>query len=216
MTERAARGRRGDAADGRRVVVAGGAETGSAAAPADNGWTHLLVPVVWPPTARVRLTLRPSDAQLLGECLRQRYAGGPGSRAALSDIEILVRHLARIDGEQAWRHLYLEVRKGHLGGRLVETVSMEWRAAWGATAYRIGQADRNLVSDLEQHRFAVDGLSFRVRELPEWDRAAALEALRLPASGSFRWVMTPLSRVRAVFDEVGPTREPDGPQDAVT
>ena len=89
-------------------------------------------------------------------------------------------------------------------------------AGRGATTCRIGQADRNLVSDLEQHRFALGGMTLRVRELPEWDRVTALKALRLPAAGSLRWVMSPLSRVTAVFPEVGPTREPDGPQDART
>lgn len=197
--------------------AAGGcAPSSRPAVPPADPWTIVLAPVVWPPTARVRLILRPGDWQILAECLRQRYAGGSDARAALSDTEVVARHLARIDGEQDWGYLYLEVRRGHPGGRLVQTVSMEWRAAWGAAAYRIGQADRNLVSDLEQHRFAAGGMAFRVRELPEWDRVAALKALRLPAAGSFRWVMSPLSRVTAVFDEVAPTREPDGPQDART
>lgn len=185
----------------------------------DGAWTHAIASRVWPPSSRVRLTLRPSDAQILAECLRQRYAAGSAPRATSSDVEVIARHLARIDGTRDWGYLYLEARKGHSGGRLVETLSLAWRASWGTVgtaAYRIGQGDRNLVSDLAEHRFEVDGTPFRVRELPEWDRVTALRALRLPGAGSFRWVLSPLSRVAAVFDDGGPTRETDGPQDALT
>ena len=188
----------------------------------EQGWTRVLVAGVPSPGDQVSLVMRDDDWLLLRAAIDAR-AHDP---AALQDApveQVLAHHLARLDGldgtpgEGWWGRLALEVVSLRVPRRIADTVSLRWTACWGRAGFgagsdgrTAGSGDRQTLSDLVQHRFALRGRAFRVRALPDWEREQAAHDLGLPVGRLLAWPVIPLPTLVQHFDDRVPAQAPDG------
>lgn len=200
-----------------------------------EGWSRVLLsadaPDPHPPVGS--LVLRDTDWALLRAALnlRQREPYGSSNPSGPQDApveRVAARFLGRLDGIEGtaaadlWGRLALEVVTVRWPERLADSRSLRWHASWGAGGLSAGSGGRatgfaghDVILDLTQHRFRVDGRVFRVRTLPDWEREQAAHDLGLSPRRLLAWPVSPLATVLALFDDIAPAPLPaNGPQDA--
>ena len=190
-----------------------------------DGWTRVLVGAVRGGGSRAALVLRDSDWALLREALalRLRVPGTPQDAPAPG---VLARFLGRLDGlegtqaAELWGRLTLEVVGLRRPGHLADARSLRWHACWGrgglgagSGGRATGYGDASTVLDLSLHQVGVEGRTFRVRTLPDWEREQAAHDLGLRPDRLMAWPVVPLADLLARFGDGSPA--PPLPQDAL-
>jgi hypothetical protein len=188
-----------------------------------EGWTRV---IVRPANAdRRSIVLRDTDWTLLRAALSLQRPTAPQDAPA---EQVPARFLGRLDGVEGtaaaelWGRLVLEVVVLRHADRLADTMSLRWYASWGAGGFPAGSGgratgavDQDLLSDLAEQRFRVQGRVFRVRTLPDWEREQAARDLRLPPRRLMAWPVAPLPVLLRFFDGITPAPlSPEPPQDA--
>lgn len=181
-----------------------------------DGWTRVLVAAVRGGGTRASVVLRDTDWGLLREAvaLRARPADAPQDEPAPT---VLARFLGRLDGLEGtaagdlWGRLALEVVSVRRPAHLADARSLRWHACWGrgglgagSGGRATGYGDSSTVLDLSLHQVRVEGRTFRVRTLPDWEREQAAHDLGMPADRLTAWPVVPLPDLLAVFADAPP------------
>lgn len=179
----------------------------------------------------MHLVLRDSDWALLDAALALRH---PASTPQDAPVErVLSRFIGRLDGldgtsaEGLWGRLTLEVVSVRQPGRLADSRSLRWRASWGVGGFGAGSGGRAegwagspTLLALKQQQVDIEGRTFRVRTLPDWEREQAAHDLGMPPLRLLAWPVAPLAALVALFDDSVPAPPPTGdvqaPQDSPT
>jgi hypothetical protein len=193
-----------------------------------EGWTRVLLnadPDGQPAVGS--LVLRDTDWDLLRAALALRYHDPSDPQDAPVE-RVAAWFLGRLDGldgtaaADLWGRLALQVVTVRRPERLADSRSLRWHASWGAGGLSAGSGGRasgtaghDVLLDLTQHQFRVDGRVFRVRTLPDWEREQAAHDLGLSPRGLLTWPVSPLAAVLRFFDDIAPAPlRTEGPQDA--
>jgi hypothetical protein len=194
-----------------------------AAAAQREGWTRILVRL--DRGARRSIVLRDTDWALLRAALTMQHRSEPQDAPA---ERVAARFLGRLDGVEGtqaaelWGRLALEVVTLRHPDRLADTTSLRWYASWGAGGSTAGAGGRatgsagpDVLMELAQQRFRLEGRPFRVRTLPDWEREQAAHDLGRPPGQLMAWPVSPLPVLLAYFDDITPAPMADvKPQDA--
>ncbi len=195
-----------------------------------DGWVRVAVPsapaapgtsgVSDPPGLAAHLVLRETDWELVRSALALHH-GSPSTPQDAPAEQVLSRFLGRLDGEDGtpsaglWGRLALEVVGVRHPGRLADTRSLRWHAAWGVGGFPAGSGGQAhgwggsaMLLDLGYQRVAVQDRPFRVRTLPDWEREQAARDLGMRARRVLAWPVAPLPALLAFFADITPAQSP--------
>lgn len=181
-----------------------------------DGWTRVLVGAVRGGGSRAAVVLRDGDWTLLREALALRLRP-PDEPQDAPAAGVLARFLGRLDGLEGtdagelWGRLALEVVGLRRPGHLAEARSLRWHACWGrgglgagSGGRATGYGDASTLLELSQHRVRVEGRTFRVRTLPDWERERAARDLGMAPDRLIAWLCVPLADLLARFGDAAP------------